>query len=216
MNEKKRVCIIANSPAFNAVCAKLRVSDSDLVIATDGAAHRLPLELAPHIICGDFDSLDFVEAQKRFPSAEFIRSECQETNDLEKCILLAIARGAREIALSCSLGGRIDQTVTTLSLLERYHREVPLVLYEGEHTCRVVSADAGTEERFELTTTIGDTISLVPRGDGALVSISQVRWPLVREQLHAGSRGVSNEATGEVVTLTVYRGVVFLFHSSKE
>lgn len=183
------------------------------MIATDGAVNRLPPDITPHIICGDFDSIDFADAQRRFPTSELVRSACQETNDLEKCITLAIERGAKEITISCALGGRIDQTVTTLSLLERYHREVSIILYEEDHSCRVVSATNQSDTIFEITSNAGDTISLVPRGDGATVSLTSVRWPLTRELLTPGSRGVSNQALGTSVALTVHSGVVFLFHS---
>lgn len=186
------------------------------MIATDGAANRLPTEMPPDVICGDFDSLDEVSARSRFPGAELVHSTCQETNDLEKCVALAMTRGASEIVISCAMGGRLDQTVTTLSLLERYHREVPIVLYEGEHSCRVFSGSVGSEGNFNVTTEKGDSVSLIPRGDGALVSLVNVRWPLSRERLEAGSRGVSNEAVESVVSLTVHEGVVFFFHAGRD
>jgi thiamine pyrophosphokinase len=210
-----RVCIIANTPTFYSSCATARASEADLVIATDGAANRLPAGVTPHIICGDFDSIDIADAQKRFPTSELIRSTCQETNDLEKCITVALARGAKQITISCALGGRIDQTVTTLSLLERYHRDVSIILYEEAHSCQVISSDNQIDTLIEIAATTGDTISLVPRGDGATVSLTSVRWPLTRELLTPGSRGVSNEALGSSVALTVHSGVVFLFHSSQ-
>jgi thiamine pyrophosphokinase len=212
MLKQKRVCIIANTPTWNESCAVTRINEADLVIVTDGAANRLPDGVVPHIICGDFDSIDLSVAEARFPGSEFIKSTCQETNDLEKCITLAIARGATEILLSCSMGGRLDQSVTTLSLLERYHRDVPIVLYEIDQTCRVVSAISSNEISIRLAVRPGDTISLVPRGDGAIVSLSEVQWPLVRESLVPGSRTVSNKSTGTEFTLTVHQGVVFLFH----
>jgi thiamine pyrophosphokinase len=213
MSPGMKACIIANSPAFDLTCAGARMADSDLVIATDGAANRLPSEHAPDIICGDFDSIDLPAARNRFPLAELVHSTCQDTNDLEKCIALALTRGASTIAISCAMGGRIDQTATTLSILERYHREVQIVLHEDGRTCRVVSGGQSKEGRMDFKTDIGDTISLVPRGDGALVSLANVRWPLARERLVAGSRGVSNEATESLVSLTVHEGVVFFFHA---
>jgi len=216
MNKRFKVCIVANTPAFNVTCATARINNSDLVIATDGAANRLPFELAPDIICGDFDSLDEAAARGRFPAVELVHSSCQETNDLEKCITLAMARGASEIVISCAMGGRLDQTVTTLSLVERYHREVPIVLYVGDHSCQVFSGSAGSEGNFSVTTEKGDGVSLIPRGDGALVSLVNVRWPLNRERLEAGSRGVSNEAVESVVSVTVHEGVVFFFHAGRD
>lgn len=216
MNQGMKTCIIANSPAFDLNCAMTHIAGSDLVIATDGAANRLPSDCAPHIICGDFDSLDLSVVRERFPLAELSYSTCQDTNDLEKCIVLAIARGASEIAISCAMGGRIDQTATTLSIVERYHKEARIVLHDEGRTCRVVSGSQSNEGRINLTVVSGDTISLVPRGDGALVSLANVRWPLSCERLVAGSRGVSNEATDSIVSLTVHEGVVFFFHAPRE
>jgi thiamine pyrophosphokinase len=216
MNTSRRVCIIANSRVFNDLCVATRWKESDLIIATDGAANRLPEGFNPHIICGDFDSIDKAAARKRFPTAELVCSPCQETNDLEKSIRLAIERGASEIAVSCSMGGRLDHTVTTLSLLEAYHRQVSIVLYDHDRTCRVFSAQDAHEAVFQLAAHEGDTVSLVPRADGAMVSLSNVQWPLTRERLTPGSRGVSNRAVGSVVTLTVQQGLVFLFHSPGE
>ena len=212
----KRACIIVNTPSWNEPCARARICEADLIIVTDGAANRLPEQFVPHIVCGDFDSIDLSTVQARFPSAEYIRSVCQETNDLEKCITLAIARGATEIALSCSIGGRMDQTLTTLSLMERYHREVPIVLYEFDQSCRVISGWLGDETELRLMVSEGDTISLIPRGDGAVVSLRNVCWPLQREMLTCGSRGVSNKSTGTEVIVTVHQGVVFLTHAPRE
>ena len=214
--ERKRICIIANSPEFNLACVRARFSESHLIIAADGVAIRLPDELAPSIICGDFDSLDESVARRRFPEAEFIRSSCQETNDLEKCIILAIARGASEVTLSCAMGGRPDQTVTTLSLLQKYHRELPITLYDGEQTCRVVSGDSLHEGRLDVVAREGDIVSLIPSGFGATVSLKNVQWPITHERLEAGSRGVSNKAIGNTTSLTVHEGSVFVFHSPPE
>jgi len=208
-----RACIIADSPDFNVPCVTARAGESDLVIVADGAANKLPSQVVPHIICGDFDSIDPVKARSRFPEAEFIINPCQETNDLEKCIVLAISRGAKEISLSCALGGRMDQTITTLSVIERYHQEVAIVLYQLNQSCRIVSGGPKNETKLTLKVSVGDTISLVPRGDGAVVSLNSVQWPLVSEAITPGSRTISNRSVAEEVTLTVHQGVVSLFHS---
>ena len=91
-----------------------------------------------------------------------------------------------------------------------------MVLYDHDRTCRVFSAQDAHEATFQLAANEGDTVSLVPRADGALVSLSHVQWPLTRERLVPGSRGVSNRAAGKAVTLTVHQGLVFLFHSPGE
>ncbi len=209
LQPKLRVGIIANAPTFDLGGVSALFAESDLVIATDGAANRLTKELAPQVVCGDFDSIDQLAVRQLFPDAELVWNRCQESNDLEKCIELALKRGAGEIAISCAMGGRLDHTLTTLSLLERYQSEVQILLYEGDLCCRVISGAASKAETIEMGVRNGDIVSLIPRGDGAQVSLSNVLWPLDCEFLRAGSRGVSNRATADSVLLTVHEGVVF-------
>ena len=208
----KRVLIVVNTTDFNPQCVLSRVPNTDLIIAADGASNKLPSEVRPHIICGDFDSIDELARRRDLPDTRFVKSECQETNDLEKCVQLALSEGATSIAISCAVGGRIDQTFVTFSILERYHRELEVVLYDDNRSCRVVSVDDSANGVCQIATLAGDTVSLVPRGDGAQVSLANTQWPLTRERLGAGSRGVSNRATAETVVLTVHEGVVFFFH----
>jgi thiamine pyrophosphokinase len=209
-----RACIITNSPQVSATAIEQQSARADLVIVTDGAAHLLPEGVHPHVICGDFDSIDRSAAEKRFSSAEFIHSECQETNDLEKCIKLALTRGARELSIVGTLGGRIDQALTNLSILECYHKELALVFHDGEMSCRVFSNRGAKPTIFVCSSEPGDCISLIPRIDSATVSLSGVRWPLSAERLTPGSRGVSNEALEKEVVLTVHSGVVLFIHGA--
>jgi thiamine pyrophosphokinase len=202
----KRACIIANSPQFEVQESFEHAKKADLIIAADGAAKKLHSDLKPHIICGDFDSMDFDECVKLFPRAEWIRDTCQETNDLEKCIKLALSRGATDIGILCAQGGRLDHSLVTLSILERYHRDANIEFWCGQMVSRVFSA---AEQEIAVPAAAGDTISLIPRSDGAILTLSGVRWPLKRELLSSGSRGVSNLALQDTVHLTVHSGVVF-------
>ncbi len=55
----------------------------------------------------------------------------------------------------------------------------------------------------------GDTVSLVPITD-CEVSITGTRWELDRARLDRGTtRGVSNEAENDTVTVTTHAGVLF-------
>jgi len=210
-----RACIITDSPHLNAAAVLEHSASADLVIAADGAAQRLPEGVVPHVICGDFDSIDRGIAGSRFSSAEFIHSTCQESNDLEKCVKLAIQRGAKNLSIVGNLSGRLDQALTNVSVLECYHREVAIVLYDGAMSCRAFSSQGAEAARFVCSAEPGDYISLIPRADGATVSLSGVRWLLSAERLTPGSRGVSNEALEKEVALTVHSGVVLFIHGAR-
>jgi thiamine pyrophosphokinase len=209
-----RACIIVNSPNLSPSAAIDQTALSSLVVVADGAVHRLPEGVVPHVICGDFDSIDLHAAEQRFRTAEFIHSECQESNDLEKCIRVAIERGATELSIIGTLAGRIDQALTIFSVIESFHKQLPIVFHDGEMSCRILSSAGDQLSTYRFTVREGDCISLIPRGDGAVVSLTGVRWPLSAERLTSGSRGVSNKALESNVELTIHAGVVFLVHGS--
>jgi thiamine pyrophosphokinase len=203
-----RVCIIANSPSFDERTAMWRARGADLVIVTDGAIERIPTTIAPHIVCGDMDSHEPQGHTRRFPTTEWILRECQESNDLEKSILVAIERGATQIDVVCAFGGRLDQTLMTFSVMERFHKEVPITLYHEGWEARLCGSEGATTSRCVLDLKSDSIISLVVRSQVATVSISNVRWALSQEPLTPGSRGLSNRALGGVVTTTVHDGCV--------
>jgi thiamine pyrophosphokinase len=212
----QRACIITNSPSISPAAVHSHSSGAGCIIVTDGAAHRLPAGIEPHIICGDFDSLDRPEAERCFPRAQFVHNACQETNDLEKSLQIALQRGLRDVVIVGNLSGRLDQALTFFSVIERYHQQLSIVFHDGEMSFRALSNRGAEPEEYTLQVAVGDCISLIPRGDGATVSLTGVRWPLSAERLTPGSRGLSNEALSDSITLTTHAGVVYLIHGSRQ
>ena len=211
---KRKACIVLNSPGIDGDAIRSSAKQSDIIIVADGAVQHIPDGIEPHIICGDFDSIDRRKAETRFPQSEYVHSLCQETSDLEKCITLAISREIVEVRVVGSLGGRLDHALGVLSVLELYHTRVSISLSDGMMQCIVLSGGEPKYASHVLEASAGDTISLVPRGDGAIVSLQGVEWQLEKERLVAGSRGISNKALGGAVSVQVYDGLVFFFHGS--
>jgi thiamine pyrophosphokinase len=210
----KRTCIIANSPEFDSDGVLRHVATADCIIAADGAVAQLPSGVTPHIVCGDFDSHERDTYRCRYPSTEWIEVSDQDTNDLEKCIALALARGASEVSIVCGWGGRLDQALTTLSVMERYHGVVPIVLHHGAWSCRRLSGNEGLSA-VTLDARCGDRVSVIPQTSSVTVSLTNVRWPLTREVVLPGSRGVSNEALGGEVEIVVHSGAALMCHESR-
>src|SRR5207247_9162337 len=126
-----RVLILANGDPPTAALAQELASCHDLLIATDGAAHRaVGLRLSPHIICGDFDSAKRDVAQREFPAAEILPTPDQDRGDLEKAVFLALDRGATSLTIIGAAGGRIDHTLANFSLLVRF-RDCPICIADA-------------------------------------------------------------------------------------
>jgi thiamine pyrophosphokinase len=201
------VLILANGQPPSPQLAQALATINDLLIATDGAAHQaVRLGLNPQIICGDFDSIDLETARREFPLAEFVPTPDQSYADLEKAVLLARRRGATSVTISGAAGGRIDHMLANYALLLRYGRDLNLQIVDDSGYQRLVTGISS------VATRPGGIVSLIALGSRASVSISGVQWEVRKLALAPGTRGVSNVALGERVTVEVHRGKVVLCH----
>ena len=136
----------------------------------------------------------------------------QDLADLEKALLLALERGADKITIAGAGGGRIDHTLTAMALLMRYHREAALTLEHDGSRVRALSGSLDDPGRMTLATRPHDTISLIAFAPARAVSLEGVTWPLEDAILPVGTHGVSNSATGTLVTLEIRGGSVLICH----
>lgn len=234
-----RVLILADGDPPSPALAQRLAHEADLRIATDGAANKAAaLGLTPDILCGDFDSVDLKAACLAFPAAEVVPTPDQSCADLEKALLLALARGASAIAIIGATGGRMDHTLSSFALLQRYGISLPVCVVAdrpvgslaeqeklkkeqdgGEQTeqknCAAVTWAVHANRRCVFATIPGETVSLVTFTN-ATVSIEGVRWPLTTHDLTPGTLGVSNIADAPHVAVEVHSGSVFVIHASPE
>lgn len=187
----------------------------DFIIVTDGAANNLPSWLEPSIICGDFESINIDSVRQRYPQAEMAYLPDQNSSDLEKAILLARSRGARQITLCDGFGGRVDHSLCSLSVLIRYHSEFPIAALADDAIVRVLSPAAYAGSVMKLDTEVNDIVSLVSLVPCSNVSASNVQWPLAKFDLCAGTRGVSNRALGREVSVAIHSGLITVCHLNR-
>ena len=206
----KRVLILANGEMPSPALAQRVAREADLQIVTDGAAnHALRLGIVPDIVCGDFDSVDMEAVQREFPAVSVVPTPDQEFADLEKAIQVARTRGALDVAILGALGGRMDHTLSSFALLQKYANELSLRLLDDRGATWALKSRPGQS----FVTFPGDTVSLVTF-TGAIVSIEGVQWPLDRFTLHPGTHGVSNVAIEKKVRVRLEMGIVFITHLS--
>ncbi len=211
-----RVLILANGEAPSLRLLKRLAESHDLILATDGAAHyAIEKGVAPHIICGDFDSVHLGRVKAAFPTAEFLPTPNQDRADLEKALHIAQERGAKSVTITGAAGGRVDHLLANFALLLRYHLEFSLCIVDDFSEVRALSGGSGEPNEIVLQTAPGDTISLISPGGDARVSLLGVQWTLEDYLLPIGTMGVSNVAIEERVTVRVEGGTLFLCHLPK-
>jgi len=207
------ILILANGDPPSATLTQRLAGRHDVFIAADGAAERAAsLGVVPDIVCGDFDSINLQAARMALPKAEFVSTPDQNAADLEKALDLAIARGATSITIIGAAGGRIDHTLANFALLVRYSAALPISIVDDTSQVWAVTGAETAVGAFTFATVPGDTVSLITQGGGTQFSIHGVAWEVRAFELAYGTRGVSNVATGNRVTVEVHRGAVLLCH----
>ncbi len=189
---------------------------ADLLVAADGGCqHALALNLRPHLVVGDLDSLPLgtqraLEADGvillRYPPAK-------DETDLELALRQAAARGADEIVLCAALGGRTDQTLANVLLLalpELERRRCSIV--EGEEAVFLIRS--GVEVAGEP----GDLLSLIPiGGDCHDIWTEGLEYPLAGGSLYlARARGISNVFTAPRARVRVGQGMLLAVHRAQQ
>lgn len=208
-----RVLILANGEPPDPEWAQRIAAEHDLLLATDGAAHRaVELGLKPDIVCGDFDSIRLEVAQVEFPTARFLPTPDQEQADLEKALLVAQEQGATAVTILGATGNRLDHTLGVFAVLLRHHTELPITLRTENTAIIALSGAAESPGERTLTTEPDDTISLISFDGLASITLTGVRWPLNDERLEFATRGVSNRAATDRVYVRVHGGAILVCH----
>lgn len=191
---------------------KQTILQSDLIICADGAADVIyEMELIPHVIIGDMDSISPEVLQY------FVRQEVKiikyprnkDFTDTQLAITYAEQQGAGEIILLGTLGKRLDHTLSNLfSSMDMVQKGKKITHYSPECIVYVFSGE------LEITGNIGEIISVM-----ALTDVCQgvyetgVAYPLEDVQLEIiKPYAVSNHLIADQATIKVREGILAVFH----
>ena len=180
----------------------------DKVVCCDGGFNVCTV--TPDVILGDFDSLEKPEGID-IPLVE--HNPHKDASDGELAVYYAKeVYNADSLVFYGITGGRVDHVLCNLAIMRLAHslgmsakaEEDGLDIYyvEGE---------------FDMPTQKGETISILPYGENALVSDSKnLEYPLDELILTScDSRGLSNVSLGGKIHINVKRGSVFVFRYIK-
>lgn len=212
MQNYTRAILFANGDCPDEL--ELQISDQDFLITVDGGLLNLrKLGLQPHLLIGDLDSISAADLhQCQQAGVEILRfSPQKDETDLELALLEAIKRGFPQILITCALGGRLDHTLGNLSILGMPEAKgLQISILDGQTSVYLV------RDQLHLETAQGDLVSLIPAGTEVRgVRTSGLRYPLEDETLYPWkTRGLSNIALGERVSVYLRSGQLYVFHIS--
>jgi len=182
-------------------------NDAFVIAADSGYAHAIAMGFVPNELVGDMDSISAVDLTDAHDSNVLITEypTDKDLTDTEIAIASALARQSTHITVVSGGGDRFDHVLGMVHSLASCAGTVDTTLFIG--TARV-SYVSYTKE-FQLDTQPGDIVSLIPLGGDNTVTTTGLQWELDHDTLQSfASRGVSNIATSESVSISVTDGLL--------
>lgn len=191
------------------------IKQAELIIAADnGAKYCEALNVMPHVLIGDLDSISetILEKYKKHGVKIIKAPPMKDETDLELALSYAQEQGATMVHLFGALGKRADMTFANL-----------LICLHPDFITLDFRFYTETEEIFlikdkkEFVGKKNSLLSLIPLcGNVTGVTTEGVAYPLVDEELIYGvPRGVSNSIVSERAWVSVETGSLLCVISSE-
>ena len=191
-------CLIFCAAQFDRLAAPV-AADDYLLAADGGLCHLEKLNLTPHGIIGDFDSLGYVpQGAQVFPVEK-------DDTDAMLAARKGLELGYREFIFYGALDGpRLDHTLANFQALQFLaDHGAPAYLVGNDYIVTVIR-----EETVEFPAEAAGVLSLFCLGpDAEGVILENLYYPLQNGRLTSGfPLGVSNHFTGKCARVTVQKG----------
>ncbi len=183
---------------------------ADVLIGADAGAVLLrEAGLRVDYVVGDFDSVP-EELLRSLPPESVVHDPGQDDTDLEKALRFAVSRWEMpEIVVLGTTGDRLDHVLGNLCGALKYAHQASIRFVEDHSIAYFAS------QRVAFEAPVGATVSLIPLGDVQGVRTQGLRWTLQGETLSLGTRGVSNEVTGNPVVVEWEKGYLVVIRLTK-
>jgi thiamine pyrophosphokinase len=189
-------------------------SDDICIAADSGAKNAKILGDTPDIIVGDFDSANLALIKKDFPKAEITEVPAEKDfTDFELAVDIAMKKGADEILIVGGLDGRLDHTLTVITLLIALAKKrVYVSATNGKSRIRYIEATSTLIPRSHFK-----YLSLIPCDKKVKgVTVLGCKYPLENATLSSESQGltISNEITENCAFIVAKKGGLLIIESS--
>ena len=210
MGKKNMRCVIVGGADINnyGFLRETLCADDYVVFCDSGLKHLDGLQIEPSLIVGDFDSYGGALPD----DCEVVRL-CPEKDDTDTslAIKLALERGCDNIIIIGGLSGRLDHTMSNLSLLEELSAQnIYAIIDDGANRVRFIrnsSALIGRSHYKYLSVLAADDKVKGVDIDGCKYNLKNA--VITRRDQY----GVSNEITGNCALIAVKKGGVYIVES---
>ena len=210
--ERKKAFIYTGGTVFDEYVIE-KPEAGDLVIAADaGYLTAQKMGITPDVLLGDFDTLGV----ENIPDGiECLRVPAEKNDtDTQLAVSTAIERGAKEITIIGGVSGRLDHTLSTLSILEdlweRKNDRIYAILTDGKNRVRFIRNSGAILPRSQYR-----YFSLIAADELVKgVTLEGCKYPLKNGRISRRHQwAVSNEITGNCALVEISRGGVWVIES---
>ncbi|CBG40503.1 thiamine diphosphokinase [Helicobacter mustelae] len=206
----KKAFILANGSFPKNKALRTLLHDAEFLVVCDGAMRHLEaLDILPHAIIGDLDSIS-PQLKAKYQD-RIIEIKEQNSNDLSKAFFYCISLGYKEITILGATGKREDHTLANISLLLHYHSFAKVIL----------RSDYGTFQTFAIKQSPhviqsfkGQQISLFCLDPSVQLTSTKLKYPLNDLSLPLWANGTLNEALGTDFTLSSNKPTLVLVYQT--
>ena len=210
--ERKKAFIYTGGTVFDEYVIE-KPEAGDLIIAADaGYLVAKRMGITPNVLLGDFDTL----GEENIPQGiECIRVPTEKNDtDTQLAVKVAIERGAWEIVIVGGLSGRLDHTLSTLSILEdlwkRKEGRIYATLTDGKNRVRYIRGSGAILPRSQYRYFSLIAADEIVKG----VTLEGCKYPLKNGRISRRHQwAVSNEIVGNCALIEISRGGVWVIES---
>ncbi|NLM74738.1 MAG: thiamine diphosphokinase [Clostridiaceae bacterium] len=190
-----------------------RYNWADLVIAVDGGAtHLMRANLMPHIVVGDFDSINPDDLKLlKTSNVELITCPVEKDfTDMELASDIAINKNPTEVLFVCATGSRLDHSIGNVLHLYVFLEKGIKASIEDENNRIFLVRDSiklKKQENYKVS-----LLPLTPLVEG--ITTKGLYYPLKDQSVKFGSCfGVSNEFCEDLASITFKKGLALVILS---
>ncbi len=184
------------------------VQAADLVIGADGGTRHLrKMNILPHRVLGDLDSMDSL-SQKWLETHNIpieTHPKDKDASDTELAVMYAVKKGCTELTLLGATGTRMDHTLANIFLLRMLANQgVEARIIDDFNEIYLIQGQK------ILKGAPGDLLSIIPLTDTVKgVTLEGFRFPLKDADITMGSSlGISNQFLDKKGTIKVKKGIL--------
>jgi thiamine pyrophosphokinase len=212
-----KAVIIANGNIKNFQKFSKIITRTDLIICADGgASHLKKMKILPHVIIGDFDSINSQDKPYfENNNIKFIKHHVdKDATDTELAAIYAIEQNACDITFIGATGSRLDHTISNIFLLKKIadqpaYKKIKCRIIDDNNEISLVT------DKITLNKTKNSFVSIIPlTGKVEGVTTSGLKYPLTNAKIEFGtSLGISNRFTDEKATISLEKGILIVTKS---